>query len=497
MQIIYIYLITIFLWNFFCIWICCRNIIFYKSLYIDIIIIYLWESIIIYKKIIFFLVLYLFFSPIIHIHGEKILSDTTSFFRVEEKNDRWCFIDPYNNSFYSTGIGSISAKSGYSPALGYSEYYRNIIEKYGDEKTWANATYDKLVGWGFNSLGGSGPYIKNAGFYYTENLGLADDNWQEGSTTDFFSEEWIKTVEKKCKKKIVNISDDPKLIGYFLDNEIRWGPDWRSLLDLFDTYMQMDHDGPGKIRLVEFLKNKYNNNITSFNLAWRTNFNDFKEILYIKRLGTWPYTIEARNDHNDFVYIVAEQFYKTCYETIRKYDKNHLILGSRFSSFVTPRKVVEACSKYVDVVSVNHYPPNPLILPFTYIAQDLLGFIRATDFLQEYYDITKKPILVTEFYFRARDSGLPNTKPYRVFMPVLLNQKQRAICSEIQVKGFIEKPYIIGYHWFGYADQPKTGRFDGENSNIGLVNVNDEPYTVLVNKMKEMNHFAHSVVKNN
>jgi agarase len=431
------------------------------------------------------------------VNSQNLESDKKGFFRVDEKNGKWCFVDPSNNSFYSTGIGSISSKSGFSPKLGYSEYQKNIIEKYGNEKNWANVTYDRLVEWGFNSLGGSGPYIRNKGFYYTENLGLADDSWQEGSTTDFFSDDWIETVEKKCKEKITNISDDSNLIGYFLDNEIRWGSDWRSLLDIFDTYMKMDYDSPGKKRLVEFLRNRYDNNISKFNLAWRTDFNHFEEMLYEENLGLWPYTIEARNDHNEFLFIVAEQFFKICHNKIRKYDKNHLILGCRFSSFVTPRKVVEACKKYVDVVSVNHYPPNPLILPFAFIAQDILGFTRATDFLQEYYDITKKPVLISEFYFRARDSGLPNTKPYRILMPVLFNQRQRSICFELQTRGFLEKPFIVGYHWFGYADQPKTGRFDGENSNNGLVNVKDEPYTILVNKMKEINHFAHSIVIDN
>jgi hypothetical protein len=444
-------------------------------------------------------VLYLFLFPFFAIDGKElgVFPESNNYFRIEKKDDRFVFVDPDNHNFYSTGIGAISAKGGFSPALGYSEYHRNIIEKYGDEKTWANATHDRLVEWGFNSLGGSGQYIRDTGFFYTINLGLAVDDWENGSTTDFFSEEWVQIVDERCKDKIINVSEDPKLIGYFLDNEIRWGTDWRSILDIFDTYMKFDHDSAGKIRLVEFLKDRYDNDVSKFNSAWRTNFDYFEEILHQKRLGIWPYTSDARKDHKDFLYIVAERFFKTCYEHIKKYDENHLILGSRFSSFVTPVQVVEACKDYVDVVSVNHYAPNPLALPIHFALQKILDFIKPTDVLQEYYDITKKPILITEFYFRAMDSGLPNTKPYRFFMPVLLTQRQRALCFELQARGFISKPYIVGYHWFGYADQPKTGRFDGENSNNGLVNIEDEPYLLLVNKMKEVNHFAHNVVQNN
>jgi len=34
------------------------------------------------------------------------------------------------------------------------------------------------------------------------------------------------------------------------------------------------------------------------------------------------------------------------------------------------------------------------------------------------------------------------------------------------------------------VDQPSTGRMDGENYNIGLVDVTDRPYTDLIEAMK-------------
>jgi hypothetical protein len=38
-------------------------------------------------------------------------------------------------------------------------------------------------------------------------------------------------------------------------------------------------------------------------------------------------------------------------------------------------------------------------------------------------------------------------------------------------------PNFVGCHWFQYVDEPITGRwFDGENYNIGLVDVTDTPY---------------------
>jgi len=41
-------------------------------------------------------------------------------------------------------------------------------------------------------------------------------------------------------------------------------------------------------------------------------------------------------------------------------------------------------------------------------------------------------------------------------------------------------PAMIGTHWFQWLDQPATGRNDGENYNIGFVDVTDQPYAELV-----------------
>ena len=442
-----------------------------------------------YYKFIVSLLVVILLAPSVYSAG------TQEFFTVEEKNGRWMFITPEGEPFFSTGVCGIRANGNFAPALNCSPYYENIMDLYGSEEAWANITYDRLTEWNFNTAAcWSGQHIINKSMPYTVILNLAGQNWLTGEIPDYFSKEWIQSVEDKCREKCMNLSNESLLLGYFLDNELHWGPDWRTLLDLFDTYMQLPADAPGKIRLVDFLRERYNNDIDAFNLAWRTRLVSFNQTLGKKVLGLWPYTIQARNDHNDFTYIVAEQYFKTCHEKIRKYDTNHLILGCRFPSFVTPRQVVKAAAPYIDVVSANHYLSRAYLLPIMLIVQDIVGFVRPLNFLQEYHDLTGKPVIISEFYFRAMDSGLPNTRPERIFMPVLKTQKQRAFCFEVLARGFANKPYSIGYHWFSYSDQPETGRNDGENSNIGLVNVTDDPYQILTSRMKIVNSYAQSKV---
>jgi agarase len=79
---------------------------------------------------------------------------------------------------------------------------------------------------------------------------------------------------------------------------------------------------------------------------------------------------------------------------------------------------------------------------------------------------------------------LPNTwPPIYVTLP---NQKTRADAFEAYVRNLIDKPWIIGHHWFLFADQPAEGRFDGENNNFGLVSEQDVPYAPLVERSAKM-----------
>jgi hypothetical protein len=48
------------------------------------------------------------------------------------------------------------------------------------------------------------------------------------------------------------------------------------------------------------------------------------------------------------------------------------------------------------------------------------------------------------------------------------------------VRSALENPYMIGTHWFQYGDQPLTGRSDGENYQIGFIDVTDQPYPEIV-----------------
>lgn len=382
----------------------------------------------------------------------SIKTRRTGFFRVEKIKNAWWLITPDGHGFFSAGVNHVNPVGFHAPALGYSPYEKYILSVFGTYNKWADVVVIRLKTWGFNTVGSwswDGMYSRMP---YTYNLNLSHADWQKGTFPDVFDTQWEEKVFEKSKKECEPRKNDKMLAGYFIDNELRWGPDWRSTKDIFSEYAALPPGAPGKKAIESFLEKKG-----------------------VKQTEASP------SIRREFLKIVAERLFKTCSEAIRKIDKNHLILGIRFHGGGAPKEVVESAGKYVDVVSINYYPMGKVLDD---AVAAYLGSLPVEPAMKAYHDTAKRPIMITEFSFKAMDSGLPNTKGASLPVPA---QADRAKNFEKYVAQFIKTPYMVGYHWYCYMDEPKEGRFDGENSNYGLVNGKDEPYEALVSAMSRVN----------
>jgi hypothetical protein len=145
---------------------------------------------------------------------------------------------------------------------------------------------------------------------------------------------------------------------------------------------------------------------------------------------------------------------------IRRHDPNHLILGLRFGGGALPEPMLRACRVF-DVYSLNVYATQ-------------LDAKR----LDEIARVTGRPIIVGEFHFGVPGRGLaPGLVQVR-------DLAERGVAYRYYVEQAAAHPALIGTSWFQWVDQPCTGRFDGENYNIGLVDVTDRPYADLVEAMR-------------
>ena len=395
----------------------------------------------------------------------KLRFESSGFFQVSVRDGIWWLVTPQGNAFISKGVNHVSFRADHAPKLGYSPYQRAVQQKYGSEDAWAEAIVDRLCDWGFNTLGSwSSPSTFNRNMPYTVNLNLATRagaDWLKGTVGDFFSEDFEQRMEATCQQLCGPRSSDPWLLGYFTDNELRWGADWRGKLSLLAEYLRFPKDSAGRKAALKFLGQRYGD-VASLNRAWGTNITSWDEL----NGGEQTSGDEVRKDRTAWQEVVAKRYFATCKKAIHKADPNHLILGCRFAG-QAPAPVLRGLRDHVDVVSFNNY-----------------GRAVPVETLQDIHRLTGRPIMLTEFSFKATDSGLPNTRG--AGRPVA-TQKDRADGFTRYVHGLIDLPFMVGFHWFEHTDEPKEGRFDGENSNYGLVTIEDRPWDLLTQCMTKVN----------
>jgi hypothetical protein len=155
----------------------------------------------------------------------------------------------------------------------------------------------------------------------------------------------------------------------------------------------------------------------------------------------------------------ADLYYKVVSEEVKRAAPSKLYLGSRLHGQEFPHgskpQYAAAAAKYCDVLSINRYRFSP---------SDLM-MVKGADL----------PIIIGEFHFGALDRGMIHTG-----LRGVASQKQRAYAYEHYVEQALEHPHIVGTHWFQFREQNITGRADGENYQIGFVDICDTPYQEII-----------------
>ena len=388
--------------------------------------------------------------------------EARGFFYVAQRNGTYWLVDPLGCAFVSKGVNHVSPYGDYSPALGYSPYERAVRGKYGSFDSWLEATVLRLRSWGFNTIGSWSYEPLFTQTPYTLILDVMASygfDWVTGRVPDIFDPKFEEHTRSVAAKKCAPRARDPLLIGYFLDNELRWGSDWRSPRHLLDDFIKLPADAPGKRVAAEALVEAFGGDLERLGAALGVTLRSFDDLL--RFTGDLPAGGPFDSARSLFLRAFAERYMSVGVNAVRSYDPNHLILGVRFAG-PPPREVLEVVGRYADVVTLNYYTYGNHEPP--------VGVLRWV------YEVTGKPVMVTEFSYKAMDSGLPNTRG--AGQPVR-DQRERAYYTARYVLSIVELPFVVGYHWFQYTDQPAQGRFDGENSNFGLVKIDDEPWDLL------------------
>lgn len=398
---------------------------------------------------------------------------------VVDENGKYWFQDTKGRKFLSIGINHVYVKP--KAPKPDSQYYNAVESIFGGNfGKWKEDVIGLLTQSGFNTFGvwSEPKLLDDDRMYSTICLYVASHHWErcmDGFLPDF--EQKVRDNVYDALKDFPNIDN---VFGVFIDNEMRWYGE--SPWTIVPNYTLLerglkpkdapryDHNSPYYKIASDFLKDKYKT-VEVFSKAWGKNIDSWDDLSFEFAKTCMNNTAQA--DRDEFTALAAEKFYARATKVVREMLPGKLILGTRFAQRA-PEGVIRACGKYCDVISFNDYRKFP----------------KADEHLLAKYFIWggKKPIMVTEFAWRAEEntSGNPNTKGAG---SVVKTQAQRAANYTGYVEDMFSYPMVVGMHWFEFADQSPQGRGinGGEDSNYGIVDIKHRPYKELIAAMTKTN----------
>ena len=424
--------------------------------------------------------------------------EASGFFRVQKQEDKWWLVDPEGRLFWSHGIDCVTvwnqtgttdresyfrglpdrnsplaqyygegnwAPHGYyqgkTPFTAFSHQNANLHRKYGEGwlGAFGDVTHTRLRSWGMNTIANwstSEIYLQRRTPYVaTIHIGGPVLEGSEGYWSKFHDvfDPGFRAAMRSGLAEKEEESGDPWCIGFFVDNELPWGDD----VSLALATLASPADQAAKKAFIEDLKVGYDT-IDRLNAAWDTRHVSWEALLQSREA---PDREKARGDLTAFYTRTAETYFRTIDEELAAAAPGQLYLGCRFAwvNDLAVRAAIEFC----DVVSFNKY---------NYGVEEI-----------ELPDSADRPIIIGEFHFGALDRGLFHTG-----LKEARDQEHRAELYRNYVQGALRNPLIVGTHWFQYKDQATTGRGDGENYQIGFIDICDTPYPEIVGASREVGY---------
>jgi len=405
---------------------------------------------------------------------EELRQQATGFFYSKKLGDRWWIIDPLGYPCYIRALSGIGINYLNSPNHTAAAHGNN-----GTTEKWAIAITRQLKTLYYFNAGTlstselnrvEGPMIsqKSVGFAGSYGSKIGSNASKGGSTT--FSENNTMNVfdpgfEKYADERastIVGSINDPWILGYTTDNELPMDA------NMLQNYLSIDYTKEM--------------NYYSYATAW-----------------TWLVNWTGKDNPTDadideealqlFRGFVWDRYYYVVTTAMRKYDPNHMILGTRFLTKVKDAEwVLRFAARYLDCMTINWYgqwQPD---------ADDLYDICRFGDL----------PLMVTEFYTKAMDSGLANTRGAGWVVPT---QQDRGDFYQNFTLRLLECKNFVGWHWFQFLDNDpspeviyKNGK-DGEwrdqssiDGNKGLYDNEHHVYPELAQSMAEINENVYRLI---
>ncbi len=420
----------------------------------------------------------------------------TGWFHAQKDENRWWLVDPEGNAFLSTGVDCVcpgvetrlDVMRPFPPSLppktprfadAWHEDARgrefanlgvaNLIHAFGENwwESWAKLAKAYLKEQGFNTVGNWSQlkFTRYAGMPYV--LPMQDFPATPMMIFRDFPDVFAPEYEQNCRSfaaQLTEYAGDKNLIGYFMRNE----PEWAFVYDLCiaEELLASSLQLESKHTLIAFLKEKYTT-AGDLSAAWNRQYSSFEELLQPQHRAS-GFSARAAEDLKAFSEIMIRRYVTLPAKYCRLAAPNHMNLGMRYA-YITDKSLLAGYESF-DVFSINSYQISP------YEQVEQVGCLL------------DKPVLIGEFHHGALDRGLSATG-----IRGGASQQERGNAYRYYMEQGAKSPYFVGAHYFQFNDQSCLGRFDGENYQIGLVDICMKKYPEIAASIRQCHQHIYSV----
>jgi hypothetical protein len=446
--------------------------------------------------------------------GTAQAGSATGYWHTAKQGSKWYIIDPLGNRFFSSGVvhagkPTPALVAGHEPRFAadalpsqtgpFAEHYTTGYDGFGNPyltfnfntsniqrrvgSNWKaellNTTKARMRTWAFNTAGSESHHLLQEPGAQTPfadtvtvsgNFAKIPDPYCLVHMPDVYDPAWQQALQDSLAPKTTLFANNPYSLGLFVENELPWAFPYSSVVADYGLAIDILNTGatqPAKIAFVNWLKQRYSNNIGALNAGWLTSWPSFDAMLNsnLGLIQTVP--VQMGTDMREFTLIFARKYFTTVRQKLTQLGYTGMYLGSRFLYYTA--EVLQAAKESCDVLSFN-------------------GYDLAHNALLKNFDA---PALVSEFGYGACDLGrLPS-------YPNLITEFDRADAYRIYGQEALQWPNLVGFHWYKWDDDVASGRFyDGNNVCMGLVSITDIPYWDTVTAATEVNLLFHNRLLN-
>jgi hypothetical protein len=396
--------------------------------------------------------------------------EASGFFRLEKK-DRWWMVTPQGNAFLGFGLNHAML-----PLLTRPECVEHWAKEFGVEDRSDRSQFipgyrkklrADLQALGMNHLGvHSSTRELPPGFAaYLHTVRFVDIcHYMTPSESDFhdvFSHEFEARCDRVAQTEVLPRKDDAWLIGYFMTDgpiftDLDAGPRPNNIygaarpgLPTWPRVLRnLGAQSPGKRAYVALMRERYGGEIARFNGAYATAFESWEAL---ERATRWRPDTDRSNAHEAadnlaFLARVVDRYYTVAVAAIRKYDRNHMIVGDKLNANTDPQDaLVKLAGRHMDLVFYQMYG----------------HWEEQKPLLDRWSRLTGRPMFNGDSSYALPYKEMPN--PYG---PHCRDQQERARRFREFGENAFARPDFVGWSWCGWIDGLSSHQKEKQHSGV-------------------------------